>query len=71
MYEQINQAGVYYSTTDLKALDAGVWLKENYPEQINVTCTEVPGFWLQVFSGKNVTAQTDLAVQRMEIAEAV
>lgn len=71
MYDQINEAGVYYSTTDLKALDAGVWLKENYPEQINVTCTEVPGFWLQVFSGKNVTAQTDLAVQRMEVAEAV
>ena len=71
MYEQINEAGVYYSTTDLKALDAGVWLPENYPEQMNVTCTEVPGFWLQVFSGKNVTAQTDLAVQRIEVAEAV
>jgi len=71
VYGRITEAGVYYSTTDLKALDAGVWLKENYPDEINVVCTEVPGFWLQAFSGKNVTAQTDLAVQRMEIAEAV
>ncbi len=71
VYGRITEAGVYYSTTDLKALDAGVWLKENYPEKTNVVCTEVPGFWLQAFSGKNVTAQTDPTVQRMEIAEAV
>jgi len=71
VYGRVTEAGVYYSTTDLKALDAGVWLKENYPEEANVTCTEVPGFWLQAFSGKNVTAQTDPAVQRMEMAEAV
>jgi hypothetical protein len=36
-----------------------------------VVSTEVPGFWFQEFSGKNVTAQTDPTVQRMEIAEAV
>jgi hypothetical protein len=71
VYGRINEAGRYYATTDLKALDAGVWLKENYPNETNVVCTEVPGFWLQEFSGKNVTAQTDPAVQRMEIAEAV
>jgi hypothetical protein len=71
VYGRIMEAGVYYSTTDLKALDAGIWLKENYPEETNVTCTEIPGFWFQEFSGKNVTAQTDLAVQRNELAEAV
>ncbi len=71
VYSRIMEASVYYSTTDLKALDAGVWLKNNYPDQTNVTVTEVPGFWFQEFSGKNVTAQTDPAVQRMEIAEAV
>ncbi len=71
VYGRIMEASVYYSTTDIKALDAGVWLKENYPEETNVTCTEVPGFWFQEFSGKNVIAQTDPTVQRMEIAEAV
>ncbi len=71
VYGRIREAGVYYSTTDLKALDAGVWLKENYPDNTSVVCTEVPGFWFQEFSGKNVTAQTDPAVQRMEVAEAV
>jgi len=71
VYGRIMEASVYYSTTDLKAMDAGLWLKEHYPENTNVTATEVPGFWFQEFSGKNVTAQTDLAVQRMEVAEAV
>ena len=33
--------------------------------------TEVPGFWFQEFSGKNVIAQTDPTVQRNEIAESV
>ena len=32
VYGRIMEASVYYSTTDLKAMDAGVWLKENYPE---------------------------------------
>lgn len=71
VYGKIMEASVFYSTTDVKALDVGVWIKNNYPENINVTCTEIPGFWLQVFSGKDVIAQTDLAVQRMEAAEAV
>ena len=71
VYARIMEASVYYSTTDLKALDAGVWLKTNYPDAVNVVTTAVPGFWFQEFSTKNVTAQTELAVQRMEMAEAV
>jgi hypothetical protein len=71
VYGRIMEAGVYYSTTDPKALDAGVWLKDNYPDNTTVVCTEIPGFWFQEFSGKNVTAQTDPTVQRMIIAEAV
>lgn len=71
VYGRITEAGVYYSTTDLKAMDAGLWLKEHYPEETVVVATEVPGFWFQEFSTKNVTAQTDHTVQRMEIAEAV
>lgn len=71
VYEKIVEASVYYSTTDVKALEAGVWLKNNYPENTTVVTTETPGFWFQEFSGKNVIAQTDSTVQRTEIPEAV
>ena len=71
VYGKIQEAGVYYSTTDIKALDAGLWLKNNYPANTTVVATEIPGFWFQEFSDKNVTAQTDLAVQYTEIPEAV
>ncbi len=71
VYGRIMEASVYYSTTDLKAMDAGLWLKEHYPENTTVVATEVPGFWFQQFSDKDVIAQTDLTVQRTEIAEAV
>jgi hypothetical protein len=71
VYGKITEAGVYYATTDLKAMDAGLWLRENYPENTSVVVTKVPGFWFQEFSGKNVTAQTDETVQYMDAAEAV
>jgi asparagine N-glycosylation enzyme membrane subunit Stt3 len=71
VYEKIMEASVFYSTTDLKAYDAGVWLRSNYPENSTVVVTEVPGFWFQEFSGKSVIAQTDPTVQRNEIAESV
>lgn len=71
VYGKIMEASVYYSTTDVKAYDAGVWLKSNYPENSTVVATEIPGFWFKEFSGKNVIAQTDPTVQRNEIAESV
>jgi len=71
VYGKIMEASVYYSTTDIKAYDAGVWLKTNYPENSTVVATEIPGFWFQEFSGKNVIAQTDPTVQRNEIAESI
>lgn len=71
VYGKITEAGVYYATTDLKAMDAGLWLRENYPDNTSVVVTKVPGFWFQEFSGKNVTAQTDETVQYMDEAEAV
>jgi hypothetical protein len=71
VYGKIREAGTYYSTTDLKAMDAGLWLRENYPDNTSVVVTKVPGFWFQEFSGKNVTAQTDETVQRMDEAETV
>ena len=71
VYGRIMEGSVFYSTTDVKAYDAGVWLKANYPENTTVVATEIPGFWFQEFSGKNVTAQTDPTVQRNELAESV
>ncbi|MEM4142850.1 MAG: hypothetical protein QW445_01745 [Candidatus Bathyarchaeia archaeon] len=71
VYGKIMEASVYYSTTDLKAYDAGVWLRSNFPEEATVVVTEVPGFWFQLFSGKAVIAQTSPTVERNVIAEAV
>ncbi|MCL5949197.1 MAG: glycosyltransferase family 39 protein [Candidatus Bathyarchaeota archaeon] len=71
VYGKIMEASVYYSTTDIKAYDAGVWLNANYPGNSKVVATEIPGFWFQEFSGKSVIAQTDPTVQRNEIAESV
>jgi hypothetical protein len=71
VYGKILEAGTYYSTTDPKAYDAGVWLRNNYPENATVVVTEAPGFWFQEFSDKSVIAQTDPVVGRNEVAEAV
>ena len=71
VYGKIMEASVFYSTTDIKAYDAGVWLKQNYPSNATVVDTEIPGFWFSAFSGKTVIAQTDPTVQRNEIAESV
>jgi hypothetical protein len=71
LYGEIMEGSVYYSTSDVKALDAGLWLKDNYPQNSTVISTYIPGFWLQEFSGMHVIAQTDPIVQRNEIAEAV
>ena len=71
VYGKILEAATYYSTTDIKAYDAGVWLRNNYPENATVVVTRAPGFWFQEFSDKSVIAQTDPVVGRNEIAEAV
>ena len=71
VYGKIMEGSVYYSTSDIKAFDAGIWLRDYYPENQTVVVTQVPGFWFQEYSGKPVIAQTDLTVQRNEIAESV
>jgi hypothetical protein len=71
VYGKIMEASVYYSTSDLKAYEAGVWLKNNYPDNTTVVVTEVPGFWFRIFSGKTVIAETDPIIQRNEVAESV
>jgi hypothetical protein len=65
------EGSVYYSTSDIKAYDAGVWLRNNFPDETTVVVTEVPGFWFRIFSGKNVTAATDPVVERNVVSEAV
>ncbi len=71
VYGKIMEASVFYSSTDIKAFDAGVWLGQNYPNNSTVVVTKIPGFWFSTFSDKNVIAQTDPVVQRNEIAESV
>lgn len=71
VYGKIMEASVFYSTTDIKAYDAGLWLRDNYSQNATVVVSENPGFWFQEFSGKNVIAQTDPIIERNEIAESV
>jgi hypothetical protein len=71
VYGKIMEASVYYSTSDVKAYDAGVWLGNNFPDETTVVVTEVPGFWFKAFSGKTVIAETNPIIQRNEVSEAV
>ena len=71
VYGRIMEGSVYYSTSDIKAYDAGVWLRTNFPDETTVVVTEVPGFWFRLFSGKTVIAETDPVVERNVISESV
>jgi hypothetical protein len=71
LYGKIMEASVFYSTTDIKAYDAGVWLNQNYPSNATVVVTEIPGSWFSILSGKNVIAQTNPAEGVNEIAQSV
>ncbi len=71
VYGGIVKNSIFYSASDVKAYDAGVWLNQNYPGNGTVVVTEDPGFWFSTISEKNVIAQTDHTVERNEIAESV
>ena len=71
VYGKIREASVYYSTSDLKAYDAGVWLKNNFPYETTVVVTEVPGDWFRIFSGKNVAAAANPIIERKVVSEVV
>jgi hypothetical protein len=71
LYAQINGAADYYSTSDPMALQAGQWLKTNYPQHATVVTTYVPGFWFSAFCEKTVIAETDPVVERNVISESV
>lgn len=69
--EKIDESAVFYATSDLSAYDAGLWLRNSYPDLATVVVTEKPGSWFGIFSGKYTIAQTDLAVDRIVVAECV
>ncbi len=71
VYGKIMQSSVFYSTTDIKAYDAGVWLEQNYPGDATVVDTQIPGFWFSIFSGKTVIQQTSAGEGTNEIAQSV
>ena len=71
VYGKIMEGSVYYSTSDIKAYDAGVWLRNNFPNETTVVVTEVPGFWFRSFSGKSIIAQTSHTVERNVVSESV
>jgi hypothetical protein len=71
VYGKINEASIYYSTSDIKGYDSGVWLRNNFPGETTAVVTEVPGFWFRIFSGKTVIAATDPVVDRIVISESV
>lgn len=71
VYGKIMEGSVYYSTSDVKAYDAGVWLSTNFPDEATVVVTEIPGYWFSLFSGKNVIAETNPIIERNVVSESV
>jgi len=71
VHEKIMESSAYYSTSDIKAYDAGLWLRNNYPDVATVVVTETPGSWFGLFSGKSIIAATDTASGRNDVAETV
>jgi hypothetical protein len=69
--ERINQGVNYYSTSDTKAYDAAIWLRDNFPDAQTIVVTEKPGSWFGAYSGKMVIAETDPTVQWNAVAESV
>jgi hypothetical protein len=71
VYGKIMEGSVYYSTSDIKAYNAGVWLSNNFSDETTVVVTEVPGFWFRLFSGKTVIAETDPIIERNLVSASV
>src|SRR4030066_1579838 len=71
VYGKIMEGSVFYSTSDVKGYDAGLWLRANYPDPTTVVVTKIPGSWFGLFSGKSTIAGTDPIVEWNVIAESV
>jgi hypothetical protein len=69
--ERINQGVAFYSASDVKAYDAAVWLRTNYPKMGTIVVTEKPGLWFGPFSDMSVIAETDPIIDRNLVAESV
>jgi hypothetical protein len=68
---RLSEGVAFYSAADPLALQAGQWLKTNYPGSATVVATAAPGFWFSVFSEKNVVVATDPAVERTVLSESI
>jgi hypothetical protein len=68
---RISESVAFYSAADPLALQAGQWLKANYPGSATVVATAAPGFWFSVFCGKNVVVATDPAFERTVLSESI
>jgi hypothetical protein len=71
VYGKIMQFSKFYSTTDIKAYDAGVWLEQNYPGNSSVVDTQIPGYWFSIFSDKNTIQQTSAAEGTNDVAQSI
>ncbi len=71
VFGKINESTQYYSTTDVNGYNAGMWMRNNFPDSSTVVVTVKPGSWFGVFSGKYVIAGTDPASGRNNVAETV
>jgi hypothetical protein len=68
---RFSEGVVFYSAADPLALEAGQWLKANYPGSATVVATSSPGFWFSAFCGKDVVVATDPAVERTVLSESI
>jgi len=69
---RIHESAFFYSTSDVNAFDAAVWLKENFPIAGTVVVTEKPGSWFGVYSDNEHTiAETNPIIERNVVAECV
>ena len=64
-------ASAFYSTTDIKAYDAGVWLGQHYPGPATLVDTPIPGSWFASFSDKTVIQQTAAQEGLNDVADSV
>ncbi|MCW4017187.1 MAG: hypothetical protein NWF00_00655 [Candidatus Bathyarchaeota archaeon] len=69
---KLQESTTYYSTSDMAAYQAGAWIRQNHPDtSAQVVVSKEPGHWFWVYSGLNVTAETDPIIDWNTNAECV
>jgi hypothetical protein len=71
VFGKISESAEYYTYTDVNGYNAGLWLRNSFPNMANVVVTKKPGSWFGVFSNKSTIAEYDPASGRNNIAETV